>query len=171
LLLSFFLMTSSFNTEQGIPRRMPPLNENTSQLLINKRNVLTVWVNFNDEIRANNEIIPLSQLATRAKEFLENPLNNPNLPEKEIKFIDHLGEYPVSKGVISLTNDQGTSYNIYVQVQNELQRAVNELRNKAAVHCFGKNYNRLDTVFQKAIQKAVPGYISETPPFNYGKIE
>ena len=171
LLLTFFLLTSSINTEQGIPRRLPPPSDSKTVVDINKRNVFTVVVNFNDEIFANQEIIPLSQLTLRAKEFLENPLNNPSLPEKEIKLIENMGEFPVSKGVLSLSNDQSTSYYMYVQVQNELQRAVNELRDKVSMQFFGKKYDLLDTALQRAIQRAVPMNISEAPPTNYGKAE
>jgi biopolymer transport protein ExbD len=169
LLLSFFMMTSSINTQQGIPRRLPPPSEKQTVLDIRERNVFTVIVNFNDEILAANEIIPLNQLTNRAKEFLENPLNNPNLPEKDVKLIENMGEYPISKGVLSLKNDQGTSYNMYVQVQNELQRAVNELRDKVSLQFFGKVYDKLDTTLQRSIQKAVPMNISEAPPNTHGK--
>ncbi|MDR2973022.1 MAG: biopolymer transporter ExbD [Bacteroidales bacterium] len=171
LLLTFFLLTSSINTEQGIPRRLPPPSEEKTKVDINKRNVFSVTVNFNDEIFAGGEIIPLNQLTNRAKEFLENPLNASHLPEKEIKLIENMGEYPISKGVLSLTNDQSTSYNMYVQVQNELQRAVNELRDKVSVQYFGRVYEKLDTSLQKSIQKAVPMNISEAPPNTYGKTE
>ena len=171
LLLTFFLLTSSINTEQGIPRRLPPPSEKDKPIVvdINKRNVCNIMVNFKDEISVNSEMIPVSQLTLRAKEFLENPLNSPNLPEKELKLIENMGEYPISKGVLSLTNDQSTSYNMYVLVQNELQRAVNELRDKVSMQYFGKVYEKLDTALQKSIQKAVPMNISEAPPSNYGK--
>ncbi|MCL2290794.1 MAG: biopolymer transporter ExbD [Bacteroidetes bacterium] len=171
LLLTFFMMTSAINTEQGIPRRLPPPSEEKTQVDINRRNVFNVMVNFNDEILANGEHVPLSQLTSRAKEFLENPLNNPHLPEKELRLIENMGEFPVSKGVLSLTNDQSTSYNMYVQVQNELQRAVNELRDKVSLQFFGKVYDKLDTTLQKAVQRAVPMNISEAPPQNFGKAE
>jgi biopolymer transport protein ExbD len=171
LLLTFFLLTSSINTEQGIPRRLPPPSEEKTKVDINQRNVFVVQVNFNDDIFAGGEIIPINQLTYRAKEFLENPLNAPNLPEKETKLIENMGEYPVSKGVLSLTNDQSTSYNMYVLVQNELQRAVNELRDKVSLQYFGKVYDKLDTALQKSVQKAVPMNISEAPPINYGKAE
>lgn len=174
LLLTFFLLTSSINTEQGIPRRLPPpKDENAKDIKadINKRNVLNVLVNFNDALWVNGEELNISQLKEKAKEFLENPNNQPNLPEKDIKEIDNLGEYPVSKGVISLTNDQSTSYDMYVQVQNELEKAVNELRDKVSVSYFGKKYDALDTALRRSIQKAVPMNISEAPPIDYSKAE
>lgn len=172
LLLTFFLLTSSINTEQGIPRRLPPPKDDTTEEVkadINRRNVLTVLVNFNDALLVNEQIIGISQLKEKAKEFLENPSNLPNMPEKEIKFINNMGEYPVSKGVISLTNDQSTTYNMYVQVQNELQKAVNELRDKVSSNYFGKKYESLDTALQKAVQQAVPMNISEAPPIDHSQ--
>ncbi len=171
LLLTFFLLTSSINTEQGIPRRLPPPKEDTEevQVPIKERNVLNVIVNFNDEIRVNGESISVNMLTNRAKEFLENPANNPNLPEKEVEHIVNMGPYPISKGVISLTNDQSTSYNMYVLVQNELQRAVNELRDKVSQNYFGKKYDNLDTSLQRAIRKAIPMNISEAPQKDFNQ--
>ncbi|MBO4231847.1 MAG: biopolymer transporter ExbD [Bacteroidales bacterium] len=174
LLLTFFLLTSSINTEQGIPRRLPPPKEENAKdeiVDINQRNVLNVIVNYNDAVMVNGEPLPLSELKDKAKEFLANPTNSPKLPEKNVIHIDNLGEYAVSKGVISLTNDQSTSYNVYVQVQNELEKAVNELRDQVSTQYFGKKYSVLDTAARKAIQKAVPMNISEAPPIDYSKAE
>jgi biopolymer transport protein ExbD len=173
LLLTFFLLTSSINSEQGIPRRLPPPSDKTQIADVNKRNVLTVLVNFKDELLVKNSIIDkvisIDQLKDVAKEFLANPHNSPNLPVKEVTLIDNIGEYPISRGVISLTNDQSTTYSMYVQVQNELQRAVNELRDQVSLNYFGKKYEQLDTALQKSIQKAVPMNISEAPPMDYSQ--
>lgn len=172
LLLTFFLLTSSINTEQGIPRKLPPAkDENTKEKIadIHKRNVLNVLVNFNDQISVNGEVIMVSELKNKAKEFFANPMNDPDLPEKENKPIEGIGDFAVSKGVVSLTNDQGTSYNMYVQVQNELQRAVNELRDETALQYFGKKYSALDSAAQRAITTAIPMSISEAPPIDYSK--
>ena len=170
LLLTFFLLTSSINTEQGIPRKLPPPKTEDAKDMkvdINKRNVLNVLVNFRDEISVNGDVIMVSDLKARAKEFFANPTNDPSLPEKVSKPIDGIGDFQVSKGVVSLTNDQGTSYNMYVQVQNELQRAVNELRNETALQYFGKKFDALDSAAQRAVSTAIPMNISEAPPMDY----
>ena len=172
LLLTFFLLTSSINTEQGIPRRLPPPKDDTqqeTQIDINKRNILNVVVNFRDALLVNDQDVQIGELKDKAKEFLANPYNLGNLPEKDVKYIDFIGEYPISKGVISLTNDQSTSYNMYVQVQNELQKAVNELRDEVSSSYFGKKYDNLDTAMQRAVQRAVPMNISEAPPIDYSQ--
>lgn len=170
LLLTFFLLTSSINTEQGIPRKLPPPKKEDAKDLkvdINKRNVLNVLVNFRDEISVNGEEILVSDLKAKAKEFFANPNNDPSLPEKVSKPIDGIGDFQVSKGAVSLTNDQGTSYNMYVQVQNELQRAVNELRDETALLYFGKKFDGLDSAAQRAVSAAIPMSISEAPPIDY----
>jgi biopolymer transport protein ExbD len=171
LLLTFFLLTSSINTEQGIPRRLPPPKDPNEEVLkadVNKRNLLDVRVNANDAILVNEKAISISELTEIAKNFLANPTNDPELPMKEQKDIDGIGDFQVSKGVISLTNNQSTTYNMYVQVQNELQRAINELRNQVSQNYFGKKYDNLDTALQKAVQKAIPANISEAKPKDYG---
>ncbi|PKP21691.1 MAG: biopolymer transporter ExbD [Bacteroidetes bacterium HGW-Bacteroidetes-20] len=169
LLLTFFLLTSSINTEQGIPRRLPPPATEEIKEEINQRNVFNVVVNFNNQISVNNEVITIGQLKDKAKEFLENPNDLPNLPVKEFKTIDFLGDYRVSKGVVSLKNDQSTSYEVYVQVQNELERAINELRDEVSIQYFGKKYATLDTAFQSSIKKAIPMQVSEAKPMDWNK--
>ena len=104
----------------------------------------------------------------RAKEFLGNPQNREDLPQKENVNIKYLGNYPVSKGVISLQNDRGTSYETYFRVQNELTAAINEMRDELAKERFSKSYIDLDTARQHAIDKAIPVAISEAEPANKG---
>ena len=75
----------------------------------------------------------------------------------------------VSKGVISLQNDRGTSYEAYIAVQNELVKAVNELRDAWAMSNFGKPYLSLDEDKQGIVRKAVPQNISEAEPKDVSK--
>jgi len=73
----------------------------------------------------------------------------------------------VSKGVISLKNDRGTSYKMYIKVQDALAAAFNEMRNQTTRNLFGLNYNQL--VNKKkidAINKIIPIRISEAEPEN-----
>ncbi len=110
----------------------------------------------------------ISGLKKKAKEFIENPADDPNLPEKTIKEVPFFGNYPVSKQVISLQNDRETSYGLYVQVQDELAAAYNELRNELAQKKWGKRYDDLEKEEQDAIKKIYPQAISEAEPKNYG---
>jgi biopolymer transport protein ExbD len=173
LLLTFFLLTSSINTDMGISRKLPPpIDPSVKPPEIKKRNIFTVLVNANDQLLVNGSLGDISTLKTKTLEFLTNPSSDPNLPEKTIRYIDLLGNIEVSKGVISLQNDRGTSYEIYIKVQNELTAAVNELRNKLSKEKFGKSFEDLKSdAKREAIQKAIPISISEAEPKDVGGIK
>lgn len=169
LLLAFFLMTSNINTDMGIARRLPPpLPPDFTPPEVFKRNIFQVKINRNDRILFNKEVGDINLLKDRAKEFLSNPTNDPELPEKVDMQIDFLGVYPVSKGVISLQNDRGTSYETYFKVQNELTAAINELRDELSHQKFSRPYLDLDQAHKEAIDKAIPIAISEAEPKNTG---
>ena len=170
LLLTFFLMTSSINTDMGIYRRLPPPapEKQEDKPKIHERNIFVVKINSHDALLFNGEIGDIKDLRSRAKDFLGNPNDDPNLPEKNPTDIPGLGKYNVSKGVISLQNDRGTSYDMYIQVQNELTAAVNEMRNELSQAKFGKKYADASTEQREAIEKAIPVAISEAEPTKIG---
>ncbi len=161
LLLIFFLVATTMNTDRGIARLLPEWQEEKQEQEIKERNVLKVFVNMRNELMVNMERTDLPELKDRVKDFVLNRANDPNLPEFALEDIDIIGEYPVSKGVVSLLNDRGTSYGMYIRVQNELVKAFNELREDVSRQYFGKGYNELPEEHQKAVQKAVPVAISE----------
>ena len=172
LLLCYFLMTSTMDQQNGLQRRLPPMPDKDQKVddqKVNRRNIIIVKINSADRLFAGNEMLDISQLKDKIKEFLTNPADDPNLPEKEIKDIEGLGEYPVSKGVISLQNDRGTSYQAYIAVQNELVKAVNELRDEFARAKYGKPFAALSEDQQDIAKKAVPQNISEAEPKDVSK--
>lgn len=170
LLLTFFLMTSSINTDMGIARKLPPpLPPNADIPEIHKRNVFVVKINSKDMLLFNKEVGDIKDLRERAKEFLANPKNDPELPEKKVKEIPGLGSYEVSKGVISLQNDRGTSYDMYFRVQNELAAAINELRDELAREKFHMGYADINDEQRAAIDTAIPVSISEAEPTKIGE--
>ncbi|MBO7464720.1 MAG: biopolymer transporter ExbD [Bacteroidales bacterium] len=171
LLLTFFLLTSSINTDQGIQRKLPPpLKSDMEDIKVNKRNVLVVLVNMNDQIMVNSEFLAdVNQLKDKTKEFISNPTDDPNMSEKKSKYIEELGtEEMISKGVVSLQNDRGTSYEMYINVQNQLAAAFNELRDEFSMSHYGKTFNNLSSNQRKGVQKVIPVNISEAEPVNYG---
>lgn len=169
LLLAFFLMVSNINSDMGIARKLPPpLPENADKPEVRERNIFVVLVNKDDKLLFNAEYGRIEDLKDRAKEFLGNPNDLPNLPEKVEQDIPLLGKMRVSKGVISLRNDRGTSYDMYLQVQNELTAAINEMRNELSNERFGKNYADASNDQRKAIDEAIPVAISEAEPTKIG---
>ena len=172
LLLCYFLMTTTMGSQTGLSRRLPPMPDKDQKVedqKVNRRNIIQVKINSADRILAGSEPIDVSQLKDKIKEFLTNPANDPNLPEKEIQNIEGLGDYPVSKGIISLQNDRGTSYQAYIAVQNELVKAVNELRDDFSMQWKGKKYAKLSEEEQEIVRKAVPQNISEAEPKDVSK--
>jgi len=171
LLLCYFLMTTTMGTQAGLSRRLPPMpaeNQKTEDQKVNRRNIIVVRINSADRIFAGTDVIDVSQVKDKIKNFLTNPLNDPNLPEKEVKVIEGIGPYAVSKGVISLQNDRGTSYRAYIAVQNELMKAINELRDDFALSHYGRKYASLEDDQQKLVREAIPGNISEAEPKDIG---
>lgn len=168
LLLIFFLVSTTMNVDTGLSRTLPPLVDNPDDqgIKVRKRNVLSIKVAGNDMILAGGKRVDISEVKDIAIEFaLPNIVDNPDKPEFELVDIEGIGNgIAVSKGLISLQNDNSTSYSAYLAVQNELTKAYNEMRNDRANSVFGKNYEDLDADQQKAIRTAVPTKISEAEP-------
>ncbi len=172
LLLCYFLMTTTMGSQTGLQRRLPQMPDKNQQLIdqkVNRRNIIVVRINQADRLLAGSEPIEVSQLKDKIKEFLNNPTDDPNLPEKEVKDIEGFGEYPVSKGVISLQNDRGTSYRAYIEVQNELVKAINELRDEFSYRNYGKPFSKLTEEQQDIVKDCIPQNISEAEPKDVSK--
>jgi biopolymer transport protein ExbD len=163
MLLIFFLVTTTMDVDSGLERRLPQWSEEEpeDQPEIKERNVFVVLVNRNNDLLVGGEETNIVDLRERAKEFMANPYDEETLPEKEPKDVPYFGEVMVTKGVISLRNDNDTKYGTYIAVQNELVAAVNELRNELAKQHFGKPYDDLELDKQDAIRKVIPSKISE----------
>ncbi len=171
LLLIFFLVTTTMSTDSGLARLLPPPieEEEPDTPPIKERNVFTVLLNSKNQLLVENKPMEMVDLKDAAKEFIVNKERKDDLPEfKEIE-VDFFGTVEVSKGVISLQNDNGTQYQAYLMVQNELQRAYTEVRNELARRKWGKDYVDLEDDQQKAIRKIHPQKISEAEPKNIGK--
>ncbi len=169
LLLIFFLVTTTMDVDSGLIRRLPPPPDPTVKPPdIKQRNVLNVLVNSRDALLINRQPGDIKTLRRQVREIIANTGNREDWPEKRMETIEHLGDVWVSKGVVSLKNDRGTSYNMYIQVQNELTSAFNDLRNELAQSKFGLKYDQLPPEWKDAVNKAVPVAISEAEPEDVG---
>ncbi len=171
LLLIFFLVTTTMDTDTGLARLLPPPieEEEPDTPPIKERNVFSVLINSQNQLLVEGKPMEVRELTEATKEFILNPLDSETLPEKKEIEVEFFGAYEVTKGVISLQNDRDTEYQTYLMVQNELQRAYTELRNDLAKRKFGKEYADLDTEEQKAVRTIYPQKISEAEPKNIGK--
>jgi biopolymer transport protein ExbD len=173
LLLIFFLVTTSMDVNQGLARRLPapiPPDQKIEDTDINKRNLLIVKINSANQLMVQGQEMDVKQLRAKAKEFILNEADDASLPKLfEEDFGEPIGVIRFTKEhVISVQNDVDTQYQAYLNVQNELVAAYNELRDECARKYFHKGYNELEEDQQKQIQKIYPQKISEAEPKNYG---
>ena len=180
LLLIFFLVATTMNTDTGLMRMLPPMppeNQQQEEIKVKERNLFLVLISGSGNIMAGvpgkQEQIVLGQLKDMAKEFITNPMDDENLPEKVDREIDMADgskwTYPVSEGVVSLQTTRDTGYQAYIMVQNELTRAFNEVRDDVAQRKFGAKFSELNEDQRNAWSKAVPLKISEAEPRNIKK--
>lgn len=234
LLLIFWLVTTTIDSDEGVKRQLPPpVPPDVETPDVRQRNVFVVLVNANDELLVEGDELKLNRLKDKAKEFLvangdgllygDNP-EDPDLPVREwvrrgevkqkvaeyeaylenastddekkafskaldswrdkLAAIDLLGgEYKKLPGsaIISMRNDRNTTYDTYIQVQNELEAAINELRDELAKAKFGSTYAELEDSFELspneltrqrifAVREVYPQRISEAEPQDAGAV-
>lgn len=172
LLLIFFLVTTSMNVSTGLTRRLPPPlppDQKPQDIDIKKRNIFVVKINSLNQLLVQGEEMNIRDLKEKAKEFVKNEANDAHLPEKFTKEFETLGVVEYTRDhVISVQNDVDTQYQAYIDVQNELVAAYNELRNELSQLKFGKKFDELNELQQKDVQTVYPQKISEAEPKNYG---
>ncbi|MAW49939.1 MAG: ExbD/TolR family protein [Candidatus Marivariicella sp.] len=131
LLLIFFLVTTTIETDSGLNRKLPPMEEVIDPPIIKQKNIFTVVVNKNNQLLIEEELKDISDVRKLAVEFLDN---GGGTGEDACDYCngrrDPASSDNPEKAIISLKNDRETSYKIYIAVQNELVAAYNVLRNR-----------------------------------------
>lgn len=179
LLLIFFLVTTTIETDQGINRKLPPIDdEQVDPPPIKEKNIFTVLVNRNDQLLVEDQLMELKDLRAAAVKFLDNGGDGTCTFCRGAK--DPSSSDNPEKAVISLQNDAETSYKAYISVQNELVAAYYELRDRESMAKFGRTYRELEALFDdpktkeedkkkiepmlKDIQTMFPQKLSEAEP-------
>lgn len=183
LLLIFFLVTTTIETDRGISRKLPPIpEEDVVPPVIKQKNIFTVIVNRNNELLVEDEVMELSALRQAAIEFLDN---GAGVGEEACDYCQGPGDPASSdnpeKAIISLVNDRKTEYRTYISVQNELVAAYNELRNREANRLYGSDFTQMEANYNDAnfrgnketlkeridiIKEMFPQKLSEAEPTN-----
>lgn len=236
LLLIFWLVTTTIDSDEGIQRQLPPPvpKDQPPPPEVRQRNVYVVLVNAKDQLLVESRPMDIRNLKEGAREFLiangdgllypvrpeiedfpvRVPVSKADLEARETELKQYLasaesnedkdrfnkalenvqeklsaiellgGDYQELPGsaLISMQNDNNTTYNMYIQVQNELQAAVNELRDELSVAKFGISFDELKTKYERspedemlkrqiyAIRAVYPQRISEAEPKDAGEI-
>ncbi|MCY3997912.1 MAG: biopolymer transporter ExbD [Flavobacteriaceae bacterium] len=131
LLLIFFLVTTTIETDSGINRKLPPMDQLDDPPEIKERNIFEVVVNKYNQLLVEENLTELGDLRGLAIEFLDNGAGE---AEEACDYCqgsrDPSSSVNPDRAVISLKNDRETSYKVYIAVQNELVGAYNDLRNR-----------------------------------------
>lgn len=151
LLLIFFLVTTTMDVDSGIARKLPEKTDVQSDVIVKEKNVLDIVVNRNNQLLVENEYVKVADVKRLALKFIDNggglgtPIDDkPGEPcdycegEKDPNSSDH-----PTKAIISLQSDRGTSYGMYISIQNEIEGAYNELRNRLSKKLYGRSYDEL----------------------------
>jgi len=158
LLLVFFLVTTTIQTDSGLSVLLPPYEENPEENKekIERRNVFDVKINSQNALLIRSSPGQLATLKGDIKEFILNPSKREDLSASP------------KVAVITLLNDNGTSYDMYVSVYNELKAAYRELWDEQADKMFGRGYESLSKENQGLVRKEIPLVISEAEPTDFG---
>lgn len=152
LLLIFFLVTTTIETDSGISRKLPPIpEEDVPPPIIKQKNIFTVIVNRDNELLVEDEPMELGELREAAKEFLDN---GAGVGEEACDYCqgprDPESSDNPTKAIISLVNNRKTEYGTYISVQNELVAAYNELRNREAQRLYGTEFTQMEANYNDA---------------------
>lgn len=149
LLLIFFLVTTTIDTDEGIDRKLPPIEPpNQEDIVIKQKNIFTVVVNKNNQLLVEDQLMQLKDLRAAAIKFLDN---GGGAGEDACSYCkgdkDPTSSDNPDKAIISLQNDRETKYSTYIAVQNELVGAYNDLRARYVQERYNADYVQLDREF------------------------
>jgi biopolymer transport protein ExbD len=149
LLLIFFLVTTTIETDSGLDRKLPPIEPPEDEVVIKQKNILEVIVNKNNQIFADDEVVKLDELKDVAVAFLDN---GGGTGDEACSFCqgkrDPSSSDNPDKAVISLKNDRETKYSTYIAVQNELVAAYNVLRDRECQRLYGRPFTDMEAEYK-----------------------
>ena len=180
LLLIFFLVTTTIETDAGLDRMLPPIEPPDTDVVIKQKNIFTVNINKNGQLLVEEQLMSLKDLKESAMDFLDNggaPSGSPEYCNYCKGSKDDSSSDNPQKAIISLKNDRETKYSTYITVQNELVGAYNELRNREAQRLYKRDFTEMEAEYLnpetpssvrddlkdkvKAVQELFPQKLSE----------
>lgn len=151
LLLIFFLVTTTMDVDSGIARKLPEKTDEKPEVTIKEKNILDIVVNRKNQLLVENEFVQVTDIKRLAMDFIDNgggiSATKDGKPGEPCDYCNGAkdpasSDHP-AKAIISLQSDRGTTYGMYVSIQNEIEAAYNELRNKLALKKYQRSYKDL----------------------------
>lgn len=162
LLLIFFLVTSMIPNDKGIARDLPqPCPPGAvCNIPIKKNNIFYITVNENGEVMANKELTPIENLNVRLQEFIDNNADK-SCSYCKGEQLSEASDNP-KKASISLTIHRETPYQSFISIQDEIETAYFELREKYVLSFLKTNPENISEEELKKVQDAYPIRIIES---------
>ena len=165
MLLIFFLVTSSMDTDMGLARQLPTPDDDTveeQELVVKRRNVMELRLDAAGRLTCDGDTVSADELTQRIEEFVANAGNDPQKPELSEREVHLVGLTHVSdRHVIFIDVSPKTDYNDYFQMQNAIVAAYTHLRDGVAQQHFGHIYKECTQEQRQAVAMVFPQRISE----------
>ena len=151
LLLVFFLICTTINTDAGIPQKLSePCVTKDCSTKVKERNLLEIKLNANSQIMVHDEIVLQDNLSSYVYEFLANKNKDMMRPEES------------GDAVIAVTMARETPYEFYVSAMAGIKQAYAKVKNEYSQAVYNKDYEQLSTPQKKKVLEAIPEKITET---------
>ena len=142
MLLVFFLVTSSMDTDHGLGRKLSPMDDQKQeQQDINRSNVLQISIDDNDMLSCDEKTVTLDELRQQVESFVASRQN--------------------SHHVIAVETGRKTSYDAYFNMQHAIIQAYHNLRERMAQKEYGCHFAQCSEGQREAIIARYPQRISE----------
>ncbi|WP_299109126.1 biopolymer transporter ExbD [uncultured Winogradskyella sp.] len=170
LLLIFFLVTTTIEKDKGLLRSLPPIDDSQVEPpIIKQKNLFTVLINRNNQLLVEEEQMDIKDLRQAAIDFLDNGGSTNAAGESctycKGKGLSDSSDHP-DKAIISMKHDRETSYEQYMDVQNELVAAYNILREREAARLYQKYYPNAEKVFTAMLEEKEKNQYSKDDVLN-----
>ena len=177
LLLIFFLVTTTLNTEIGIFKMLPKKDITNLKVDVSERNVLEINLNSTNEILIEgSQLVLINDIRQVIIDFIDNG-GGTDLEGNECSWClgnknEQSSDHP-AKAIIKIESNRNASYASYIAVQNEILGAYSELRNRLAQSLYGTSFTNMVSDYKKdknntelyskieLIRKKYPQHISE----------
>jgi len=141
MLLVFFLVTTSMDTDKGLDKQLPPPENDKIELATVKSNtILNIKVDANDNILIDDSLADTKILIEQVKNFVATT---------------------GKMHIVCIDTDEEASYEAYFNVQDAVKTAYAQLRNNASRKLYGRRFSLLGQVEKDRIRQMYPQRVTE----------
>ena len=142
MLLVFFLVTSSMDSDKGLGRKLAPIDEQQQeQVDVNRSDVLQIRLDERDSLFCDDQPVTLMQLQQQVESFVASR--------------------QIDRYIIAVQTARTTTYDAYFEMQNAVVAAYRELREKMAQQRYGRPFSQCSEEQREVIRRRYPQRISE----------